>query len=167
VTAVEQQHRTKKIRTVGKWRSWVRLWHGFPDLLRSANLQLSLVSTYLHYIYCHSAKQQHFCGGTNIVIALLTLLKPTGSVMHKEVWYSRNVLSAHTAFVCFEFISEQAKTSASYNVNWLVFITEIKCVYCAVVKAVFSETQRLIQWLCFTNHHIKTSYLSRLSSFEV
>ena len=34
--------------------------------------------------------------------------------------------------MCFVFISEQTATCVTYSINWLVFITEIKSVYCAV-----------------------------------
>ena len=34
--------------------------------------------------------------------------------------------------MCFVFIWEQTATCATYSINWLVFITEMKCVYCAV-----------------------------------
>jgi hypothetical protein len=34
--------------------------------------------------------------------------------------------------MCFVFIWEQTATCATYRINWLVFITEMKCVYCAV-----------------------------------
>ena len=41
--------------------------------------------------------------------------------------------SAHTAvFMCFVWISEQTAIISLYNINWLVFITETECVYCAV-----------------------------------
>ena len=34
--------------------------------------------------------------------------------------------------MCFVFIWEQTATCAPYSINWLVFITEMKSVYCAV-----------------------------------
>ena len=37
-----------------------------------------------------------------------------------------------TAFMCFVWISEQTAIISLYNINWLVFITETECVYCAV-----------------------------------
>ena len=41
--------------------------------------------------------------------------------------------AAHTAvFMCFVWISEQTAIISLYNSNWLVFITETECVYCAV-----------------------------------
>ena len=42
------------------------------------------------------------------------------------------VRSAHTVFMCFVFIWEQTATCATYSINWLVFITEMKSVYSAV-----------------------------------
>ena len=35
-------------------------------------------------------------------------------------------------FMCFVFIWEQTATCATYSINWLVFITEMKSVYSAV-----------------------------------
>ena len=37
--------------------------------------------------------------------------------------------------MCFVFIWEQTATCATYSINWLVFITEMKSVYCAVRTA--------------------------------
>ena len=38
----------------------------------------------------------------------------------------------HSVFMCFVWISEQTAIISLYNINWLVFITERECVYCAV-----------------------------------
>jgi len=41
--------------------------------------------------------------------------------------------SAHTAvFMCLVWIWEQTAIISLYSINWLVFITETECVYCAV-----------------------------------
>jgi hypothetical protein len=49
-------------------------------------------------------------------------------------WPQRGGLrSAHaTVFMCFMWISEQTAIISLYNINWLVFIPETECVYCAV-----------------------------------
>ena len=65
------------------------------------------------------------------------LLKPTGHVMHQ---HSTTVRSAHTVFMCFVFIWEQTATCATYSINWLVFITEMKSVYCAVRTGSLTKT---------------------------
>jgi len=38
----------------------------------------------------------------------------------------------HSVFMCFVRIWEQTAIISLYNINWLVFITKTKCVYCAV-----------------------------------
>jgi len=48
-------------------------------------------------------------------------------------WHIKILRSAHTAvFMCFVWISEQTAIISLYSINWLAFITETKCVYCAV-----------------------------------
>jgi len=38
----------------------------------------------------------------------------------------------HSVFMCFVWIWEQTAIISLYSINWLVFITETECVYCAV-----------------------------------
>jgi len=38
----------------------------------------------------------------------------------------------HSVFVCFVWIWEQTAIISLYSIDWLVFITETECVYCAV-----------------------------------
>ena len=42
--------------------------------------------------------------------------------------------------MCFVFIWEQTATCATYSINWLVFITERKSVYCAVRTGSLNKT---------------------------
>ena len=46
--------------------------------------------------------------------------------------FNNCVRSAHAVFMCFLLIWEQTSTCATYSINWLVFITEMKSVYSAV-----------------------------------
>jgi hypothetical protein len=39
---------------------------------------------------------------------------------------------SHSMFMCFVWISEQTAIISIHSINWLVFITETECVYCAV-----------------------------------
>ena len=52
--------------------------------------------------------------------------------MHHQFNISTTVRSAHNVFMCFVFIWEQTATCATYTLNWLVFITQLKSVYSAV-----------------------------------
>jgi len=38
----------------------------------------------------------------------------------------------HSVFTCFVWMWEQTAIISVYSINWLVFITETECVYCAV-----------------------------------
>jgi hypothetical protein len=42
--------------------------------------------------------------------------------------------------MCFVFIWEQTATCATYSINWLVFITEMKSVYCAIRTGYLNKT---------------------------
>jgi len=64
---------------------------------------------------CHETRVIH-----TTAICNLHLLKPTGYVMHQQVWHSTIVRSAHTVFMCFVFIWEKTATCATYTINWLV-----------------------------------------------
>jgi uncharacterized MnhB-related membrane protein len=68
-------------------------------------------------------------------LVFITVIKSVYSVvrtgsLNKAVCASS--CSAHTVLMCFVFIWEQTETCASYSINWLVFITEMKSVYSAV-----------------------------------
>ena len=53
--------------------------------------------------------------------------------------------SAQTAvFICFVWISEQTAIISLYNINWLVFITETECVYCAVRTVFICNTELIL-----------------------
>ena len=62
---------------------------------------------------------------------LLNLLEATGYVMHQQFNIQQLYALPHTVFMCFVFIWEQTATCATYSINWLVFITEMKSVYSA------------------------------------
>ena len=46
--------------------------------------------------------------------------------------FNNSTFSPHSVFMCFVWISEQTAIISLYNINWLVFITDAQCVYCAV-----------------------------------
>ena len=72
---------------------------------------------------------------TTLIISVnntrFNLLKPTGHVMHQQ-FNIQQLYVLPTLYLCFVFTWEQTATSATYSINWLVFITEMKSVYCAV-----------------------------------
>ena len=57
-----------------------------------------------------------------------SLYAPPGLILKKK----NSTFCPHSAFVCFVWIWEQTAIISLYSINWLVFITETECVYCAV-----------------------------------
>ena len=63
--------------------------------------------------------------------------------------------------MCFVLIWEQTATCATYSINWLVFITEMKSVYCAVRTGSLNEaicascliSGTLLRWMKPWSHH--------------
>ena len=61
------------------------------------------------------------------------LLKPASLIYIPPGFTFKEILNAdYIAFMCFVRISEQTVTFALYIISWLVFITEVESVYCAV-----------------------------------
>ena len=81
---------------------------------------------------------------------MFNLLKPTGYVLHQQVQHSRIVRSAHTVYLCVLCGSEnkQRLFHCTALTDWLVFITETECVYCAVRSAFYVLPTRCIYVFC-------------------
>ena len=56
----------------------------------------------------------------------------TGSLYTASLKFSNSTFCPHSVFMCFVWIWEQTAIISPYNINWLVFLTETECVYCAV-----------------------------------
>ena len=52
--------------------------------------------------------------------------------MYHQLYHSEILCSAHNAFMCVAWISEQTAIISLYSINVSVFITEAESVYCAV-----------------------------------
>jgi hypothetical protein len=55
-----------------------------------------------------------------------------GSLYTASLTFSNFTFCPHSVFMCFVWIWEQTAIISLYNINWLGFITEMDCVYCAV-----------------------------------
>jgi len=62
---------------------------------------------------------------------LFNLLELIGYVMHQQI-NSQQLYVLPTPYLCVLYLSEKKATCATYIINWLVFITEMKSVYSAV-----------------------------------
>ena len=62
----------------------------------------------------------------------IKLLKPTGHVMHHQ-FNIQQLYALPTLYLCVLYLSQKkTATCATYSINWLVFIIEMKSVYSAV-----------------------------------
>jgi len=55
--------------------------------------------------------------------------------------FNNSTFCPHSVFVCSVWIAEQTAIISLYSINWLVFITETECVYCAVRTGSFYVIQ--------------------------
>jgi len=55
--------------------------------------------------------------------------------------FNNSTFCPHSIFMCFVWISEQTAIISLYNINWLVFIIETECVYCAVRTGALDKIQ--------------------------
>jgi len=65
--------------------------------------------------------------------------KPSGHYMYHQFNINNSTFCPYSVFMCFVWISEQTAIISPQSINWLVFKTEMECVYWAV-RAVFSCT---------------------------
>jgi len=54
------------------------------------------------------------------------------TIWSTSLTFSNSTFCPHSVFRCFVWIWEQTAIISLCNINWLVFITEAECVYCAV-----------------------------------
>ena len=84
--------------------------------------------------------------------------------MYHQVWHSEILRPAHTVYLCvFLWISEQTAIISVHIINWLVFITEMECVYCAVRAESLNVTRcnfRLsrVNVECINIHYNRTKF---------
>jgi len=86
-------------------------------------------------------------------------LKPEPYFIYHQLKQSETLCSAHNAFICFAWISEQTAIISLYSINWLVCITETECVYCAVRTG----SLYIIQVMCFVWISEQTAIISLYS----
>jgi hypothetical protein len=60
------------------------------------------------------------------------LYSPMVIICTSSLPFNNSTFCPHCVFMCFVWISEQTATISLYNINWLVFITDTQCIYCAV-----------------------------------
>ena len=70
--------------------------------------------------------------GNSVLCDKFNLLKPSGYFTYHQGLTFKNSTWRSLCTECFVRISEQTATFAFYSINWLIFITEMESVCCAV-----------------------------------
>jgi len=60
------------------------------------------------------------------------MYRPVVTICTNSLTNTNSAFCPHSVFMCFVWIWEQTAIISLHNINWLVFITEAGCVYCAV-----------------------------------
>jgi len=71
----------------------------------------------------------------------LTLYSPVVNICTTSLTFNNSTFCPRSVLMCFVWIWEQTAIISLYNINWLVFITETECVYCAVRTEYLSVNQ--------------------------
>jgi hypothetical protein len=79
----------------------------------------------LWMFWVHKARKYICCWNLHFNYQWLLCIPP-------GLTFSNSTFCPHSIFMCFVWISEQTAIISLYSINWLVFITETVCVYCAV-----------------------------------
>ena len=60
----------------------------------------------------------------------------------------------HSLFMCFVWIWEQTAIISLYSINWLVFVTQTGCDYCAVRTFLFILDNRILLIKCYLGNFV-------------
>jgi len=65
-------------------------------------------------------------------LGFLYIIQPSGHYTYHQLTLTNSTFCPHSVFMCFVWIWEKTAIISLYSINWLVFITDRECVYCAV-----------------------------------
>ena len=63
-----------------------------------------------------------------------------------------SIFCSHIEFMCFVWIWEQATIISLFSINWLLFISNTECVYCAVKNDYLYIIQKINSFGMFINN---------------
>jgi hypothetical protein len=104
-------------------------WQHRPeDRCRLISMHISFPLLYFPYGFISLNRSRHCMYRTAV-----TIRTAQRSLYVPPVYtFNNSKFSPHTVFMLFVWIWERTAIISLYNINWLVFITESECVYCAV-----------------------------------
>jgi hypothetical protein len=76
------------------------------------------------------------------------MYRPVVTICTTRTIFSNSTFCPHNVFICFVWIWEQTAIISLYSIDWLVFITETECVYCAVRSTFYVLPTQCIYVFC-------------------
>ena len=73
---------------------------------------------------------------------------PVVTISTTNITFNNSTFCPHTVFMCFVWIWEQTAIISLYSIDWLVFITEMVCVYCAVRSTFYVLPTQCVYVFC-------------------
>jgi hypothetical protein len=78
----------------------------------------------------------------------LTFYSPGVTICTAILTLTNSTFCPHSAFMCFVWIWEQTAIISLYSIDWLVFIIETECVYCALRSTFYVLSTQCIYVFC-------------------
>ena len=129
----------------------------------SVSLLTSILWGNSGYVICRLAYRQH------------CVCVPVVTICTTGLTFMNSTFCPHSVFMCFVWIWEQTAIISLYSIDWLVFITETECVYCAVRSTLYVLPTQCVYVFCvdlrtnsdyFTVQHWLTGWLVFITETE-
>jgi len=92
--------------------------------------QTAIISLYsINWLVFITETESVYCA---VRTGFIYINRASGHYMYHPFKIHTSTFCPHSVFMCFVWISEQTAIISPYNFNWMVFVTETYCVYCAV-----------------------------------
>ena len=106
---------------INQTRTWLNVW--IRATVKEVKTEKVLDDKRTSCLWCEVA----YCCCVRV-----TFCSPVVAICTASLTFNNITFCPHSAFMCFVWIWEQTAIISLYSINWLVFITETECVYCAV-----------------------------------
>ena len=122
---IQTARRTAGTVPVAFWSRYVTtVWCSSHPAASQATDCLGLVRYKRRWVRTHGRVRYRTKQG-NVQTVALTLCSPVVTICTASLTFNNSTFCPHGVFMCFVWISEQTAIISLYNINWLVFITEI------------------------------------------
>ena len=114
-----------------------RCCYSLVVILRTARFNIHkfyVLPTQCIYVFCVDLRtnSDYFPYRINWLVCITETECVYCAVRTEHLTVNNSTFCPHTIFMCFMWIWEQTAIISLYSIDWLVFIPDTECVYCAV-----------------------------------